>query len=113
MVRNEMEIDSGALVRTWQDRDESRKRGTDSRMCMTRHQYVNVHLPCDGTQRIEIAGRNTLVAVHDTDADRCMHHRRGGRKAGVLQTRTFGEHAGRACCVRSKRTERGNGCTSS
>ena len=62
------------------------KRGdrVDSRMCMTRHQHVDVHLTCDGTQCIEISRRDTLVAVYDTDTDRCMYHRHRGWKAGVL-----------------------------
>ena len=82
-------------------------------MCMARHQHVDVHLACDGTQRIEIAGRNTLMAVYDTDADRCVDHRRRGRKAGALQVRTSGEHARRACLATEKRTGRENGRTSS
>lgn len=50
--------------------------GRDARVCVARDEHVDVHLTRDGAQRVEVAGRDTLVAVYDADADRCVHDRR-------------------------------------
>ena len=95
------EMGSDALVRAYGGHGIRE----DSRMRVTRDEHVDVHLPCDGTQRVKIARWDALVAVHDTDADRSMHHRRRGWEAGVLSTRIPGERARRADRARSKWTE--------
>ena len=53
-------------------------------MCMTRNQYVHIHLPCQRAERIQVASWYTLVPMHHTNLNRIVHDRHRQRKPRLV-----------------------------
>lgn len=43
-------------------------------------EYIHIHLPCDGTQAIQVPGRYTLVSVYDSYTNWGVCHCRAQRE---------------------------------
>ena len=53
-------------------------------MCMTRDQYVHIHLPCQRAERIQIASWYTLVPMHHANLNRVVHNRHRQREPRLV-----------------------------
>lgn len=64
-------------------------------MRVPRHQHVDVHLPGESRERVEVARRDGLVSMNDTDAQRAVHDRRAQRQRALVVVSAHGMHVRR------------------